>query len=59
MLFYIQVLPYTVGGQLSSEGKNPPFFRKEGMSMDVFQFMQIAGYTLAVFMAGYTFGKKK
>lgn len=29
------------------------------MLMDVFQFMQIAGFALAFFMAGYSLGKKK
>lgn len=32
---------------------------RRAMLMDVFQFMQIAGFALAFFMAGYNFGKKK
>ena len=27
--------------------------------MDIFQFIQIAGFGLAFFMAGYTLGKRK
>lgn len=30
-----------------------------GLSMDVFQFIEIAGFGLACFMAGYTLGKRK
>ena len=33
--------------------------RKEGNAMDVFQFMQIVGFALAFFVAGYTLGKRK
>ena len=29
------------------------------MPMDVFQFVQIASFALAFFMAGYTLGKRK
>ena len=33
--------------------------RKEGKAMDVFQFMQIVGFALAFFVAGYSLGKRK
>ena len=29
------------------------------MPMDVFQFMQIVGFALAFFIAGYSLGKRK